>query len=464
MIHTFPILQSHKTKTINLTKHLNYHVFGSRETCLVRDEPWVIWLIQHELHSFIDVPNKNVYDYYVEEKSFLTLLKQLERKLMTNWISHLHDYPVKKRELIKRSDDLAKSISSNDSKLIAQRYHQYLESAYVFDDYVWGAWAVIYHTEPEVMKIFPNKIELIASLEKPIEYFKMKKDLFYLSVNSLIKHYSWLNIYSPFDQPYSKADFRGMKNKESLPEIEQQFHKFSLVKRKFITFLTSLKNNDLRRKVEMVHTYAWLKTDRIDAWRQSMLALKDFYQYLCTLSKGLSLRETCNLFIHEIMEILKGEKFPSSELLKLRSQNRALYYFDNNSITEINNQRKITQTIHWLEKNRDKVEKLTGTVACQGKVTGIVKIITSVADLKKITKGDIFVAKFTYPTFTPYMLKSAAIITDEGGITTHAAIISREYNIPCIVGTKIATEILKDGDIIKVDANKGIIRRINVKN
>jgi len=58
------------------------------------------------------------------------------------------------------------------------------------------------------------------------------------------------------------------------------------------------------------------------------------------------------------------------------------------------------------------------------------------------------------------MKKAKAIIADEGGITCHAAIVSRELSVPCIVGTQISTQVLKDGDLVEVDANKGIIRKI----
>ena len=62
--------------------------------------------------------------------------------------------------------------------------------------------------------------------------------------------------------------------------------------------------------------------------------------------------------------------------------------------------------------------------------------------------------------FIPIMKKAKAIITDEGGITCHAAIVSRELNIPCITGTKIATKVLKDGDMVEVDAERGIVKII----
>ena len=63
--------------------------------------------------------------------------------------------------------------------------------------------------------------------------------------------------------------------------------------------------------------------------------------------------------------------------------------------------------------------------------------------------------------FTPFFKKASAIITDEGGMSCHAAIISREFGLPCIVGTKIATRSIKDGDKVEVDADKGIVKIIN---
>ena len=64
----------------------------------------------------------------------------------------------------------------------------------------------------------------------------------------------------------------------------------------------------------------------------------------------------------------------------------------------------------------------------------------------------------TMPDFVMAMKKAAAIVTDEGGITCHAAIISREFKKPCIVGTRIASDILQNGDLIEVDANKGLVK------
>lgn len=66
----------------------------------------------------------------------------------------------------------------------------------------------------------------------------------------------------------------------------------------------------------------------------------------------------------------------------------------------------------------------------------------------------------TRPDYASIFGKASAIITDEGGITSHVAIVSRELGIPCIIGTKFATKALKDNDLVEVDANKGIVRRL----
>lgn len=80
--------------------------------------------------------------------------------------------------------------------------------------------------------------------------------------------------------------------------------------------------------------------------------------------------------------------------------------------------------------------------------------------MHKVKEGDILVAPMTTPELMPAMKNAAAFITDEGGITCHAAIISRELDKPCIIGTKTATRIIKDGDLVEVDANLGIIRKL----
>ncbi|MDO5828676.1 MAG: phosphoenolpyruvate synthase, partial [Methanocorpusculum sp.] len=105
---------------------------------------------------------------------------------------------------------------------------------------------------------------------------------------------------------------------------------------------------------------------------------------------------------------------------------------------------------------------LQGYGASPGLVSGKVCIVMDVRETSKVQEGDIMVATMTNPDMVPAMKKVAGIITDEGGMTCHAAIVSRELGTPAVVGTKQATKILKDGQIVTIDGEKGLIYEGNV--
>jgi len=109
-------------------------------------------------------------------------------------------------------------------------------------------------------------------------------------------------------------------------------------------------------------------------------------------------------------------------------------------------------------KQKSSLSSLKGTVASKGNLQGRVRIILREGEFHRFQENEILVTTMTRPEFVPLMRKAKAIITDEGGLTSHAAIISRELKKPCIIGTKVATQVLKDGDMVEVDANNGIVR------
>jgi pyruvate, water dikinase len=98
---------------------------------------------------------------------------------------------------------------------------------------------------------------------------------------------------------------------------------------------------------------------------------------------------------------------------------------------------------------------LKGIPASQGEAEGEVKIVFDMKDNAKFNEGDVLVTKMTEPSMVPIMIKAAAIVTDVGGITCHAAIVSREMGTPCVVATKEATTKLQDGQKVRVDGTNG---------
>ena len=108
-----------------------------------------------------------------------------------------------------------------------------------------------------------------------------------------------------------------------------------------------------------------------------------------------------------------------------------------------------------LPKDCGKDAVLSGKIACMGEVRAKVKIVNNLSQAEQFDEGYILVTTMTVPEISAALDKACGIITDEGGITCHAAIIAREYAIPCLVGTKIATSVLKDGMIVKLDCING---------
>lgn len=113
-----------------------------------------------------------------------------------------------------------------------------------------------------------------------------------------------------------------------------------------------------------------------------------------------------------------------------------------------------------LEPPQDHGPLIRGTTACKGKITGKARIILRPNVKTRFQKGDILVTTNSNPSFMPFIRKCGALVTDEGGMNSHAAIIARELRKPCVIGTKVATQVLKDGDMIEVDANKGTIIKL----
>jgi len=133
-----------------------------------------------------------------------------------------------------------------------------------------------------------------------------------------------------------------------------------------------------------------------------------------------------------------------------------LYIVQTRPVTTIEKTNKATGNMEEL-KSENSAPILKGIPASPGIGTGKVRILKSPKEIDKIDKGDILVAPMTSPDYVPAMKKASAIITNEGGMTSHAAIVSREMGTPCVVGTKEATKVLTDGQIVTVNGKTGEI-------
>ncbi len=145
------------------------------------------------------------------------------------------------------------------------------------------------------------------------------------------------------------------------------------------------------------------------------------------------------------------EHYGNPQDIEFATENSKIYIVQTRAITTL-------KQIQDKEGNiSDKKILLKGLAASPHVGSGKVKIVEDVNDLDKVLKGDVLVTKMTNPDFVPAMRRASAIVTDEGGITSHAAIVSRELGIACVIGTQTATKILQENQLITVDGVKGLV-------
>ena len=174
---------------------------------------------------------------------------------------------------------------------------------------------------------------------------------------------------------------------------------------------------------------------------------------------GLSLEEVRWFLWSELKDVLENKPALTGKIAASREKFSVIKFYEGRAdFLDFGKSQKIVKDIR--ADQQALVNKLKGTPASAGKVRGTVCYLKSAKENNKIKKGQILVVSNTTPDFMPALKKAAAIVTNEGGLTCHAAIVSRELKIPSIVGTKIATQVFKDGDLVEVDANLGIIKKI----
>ena len=324
--------------------------------------------------------------------------------------------------------------------------------------------------EDFLILITPEEKTAVSQLEyKLLKYAKLVKskkgNLEKLS-QELANDYGWI----PFDYDgpkYWKKDYFLKEIKKNFKHIEKTREKIkeiekaereNLAKRKGIIKRYRLSKKDLDL-VERAHTIT-LWTDE-----RKKYTFQLYYWYsmvLWELEKryNISFKNLKYLFTEELINTENNKDY-LKKLSDKRIKKDFILKGEKGEITIISSKDK-NEILKELKKQSKETE-IKGQVACKGskkKYIGRVKIILSPKQGNKLKKNEFLIATMTTPDYILLMKKAAGFITNEGGVTCHAAIVSREMNKPCIIGTKIATKVLKDGDLVEVDANKGIVKII----
>ncbi|MFH1052973.1 MAG: PEP-utilizing enzyme [Candidatus Woesearchaeota archaeon] len=177
----------------------------------------------------------------------------------------------------------------------------------------------------------------------------------------------------------------------------------------------------------------------------------------------LSVSDLENYSKEEIIKLLEKEEKVDQQIVNERKELFVAFLKDSKYDFLTGNEAERYFKLNNLDEKID-LSEVHGQTANKGYAKGKATVIRAGFSLndemKKMQKGDILIVTQTKPLFMPIIMKASAVVTDEGGITGHAAVVSRELNIPCVIAAHNATKMFKDGDLVEVQADKGIVKKI----
>lgn len=378
-------------------------------------------------------------DKILKDKNFISNIKKnfhKERKKLLNFV---------------RNNLKEKQLKSYTDKKLFNCLEKFFELYYSFNFYI-----------VPLMILAPNKLEkyLRSIVEEDIifnmpykTYLQEFEIDYYNKIEELASYFHKKWGWIPFDyvgpEEWTKeyfmkkmnVDIKKFENDKNDKQRNEILNKYPKKTRRIIEDYYTIANLQDKRRVVVTISHVY------------------FQKYLLkeiSLRSEIKINHLWIMLPNEIKEIFLNKKEYKKEKYDLRI-NQGLIIYKNNEYFAYEGKHELIDT--FISK-MFKSNEVKGIVASKGYAKGKVKICFSVKDTLKVNKGDILVAPMTYPSFIEAMNKASAFITDEGGITSHAAIVSREMNKPCIIGTKNATSILKDNQLIEVDADNN---RINTK-
>lgn len=322
-------------------------------------------------------------------------------------------------------------------------------------------------TNPDEMTFNNERILDLIKIVKDIKLKRIKNDQLDDFIADSARIAAYRKKYDYYKSNYLHIEH--ITDEEIKNEITKYRNDSDLLKKTYDE-LNNYEEIQKTKKVKILKKYK-LKSNplaffaRLTYWREhrkqtNLMSIHLMFYVLATVERltGISVEHLKNAHFDELDNILKG--LIGHDALARRESGGIMVVLseEGNKIIEGKEAESLKEEQErlLLEGKEDKVIK--GFVASQGYAKGIAKVVLDKNSFEKFEEGDILVTGMTRPEFVPLMKKAAGIVTNEGGITCHAAIVSRELSKPCIIGTQNATQEIEDGDLIEVRANHGTVR------
>ena len=328
---------------------------------------------------------------------------------------------------------------------------------------------VLIFSDPKDMTEVAQERWKLTKLAK--ELFSQKENLDKLSESAkakIFKHldkFAYINRGLATSKPYTYEDMinrlkelrKQVQKGESMSNLIYQVSE-QKIKDDFRWALKMIKpKSDFLNIIKQAKEHSYMRNRRVEAFFNADYGASFMYEEIARRVK-FNPDWITDVSVPEMYAALKGESLPNSKEMAKRRHDYAMVV--RKAQTELITDPK---EIIKLEKKyfvRVKQTKVIHGVMASlgGIIRGRAKIVLDKHEIGKVKSGDILVTQFTTPDFVPAMEKAAAIIADQGGLSSHAAIVSRELGVPCVIATKIGTRVIKDNDLLEVDARKGIVK------
>jgi len=316
-------------------------------------------------------------------------------------------------------------------------------------------------TPPRPSWLQRERLELLGIAERILKNRKLLKVIIKEKLQAHSAKYHWLHndfasvIYLNPDYFYKNL-LSLLKDRNKLRAEREMRKNLTELKRKKEKIIKKYKlSAETKNTLNFLSILGNLRDERKSYNQMAGVALKKFANAFAQKAK-LDIKIIENSFFWEIKDILK---LTSVDKRRILYRFKGILFFVGLGKEKKEYYGKEAGALNlFLGKLISQKKDLKGMAAYRGIARGEVKIIKGKNDFYKMKKGNILVAPNTRPEYVPIMKMAGAIISEEGGITCHSAIVARELKIPCIVGVQGVMLLLKDGDMVEVDANNGLVK------
>ncbi len=422
----------------------------------------------------------------IDLNEFIQLETLLTTKIKQN-SNYLKDFIklcyLNANNLIKTSEEIKinKDIFNLSNDLLQSLYRNYQNSVLNFMPFLNTILVIDGILKKELVQYLESDLKIVGKKEQDLLLSKLivpKKKSFFVQetemlfnialklqnnedidkdINDFLNKFSWMSSVAYLGKFQTKGDvLRKVQDllKEDLKEklvLIQEVKKET--NKKYQEALQKInKSGALIDLIKLSQEFLYLQTYRLDIFS---LAHYNAYSLYEEIGKrfGYGTEELVYLTGDEILKLFGREQVNKKEIGDRQKNYALVLKNDQFTLFSGNNVNKTYQ------QQVDEIE-IKGMVANRGRAKGKAKLIFEIEDIEKVEKGDIIVSPMTRPELMPALVKAGGIITDFGGILCHAAIVSREFGIPCIVGTEKATKVFSDGNLIELNAYEGTARKI----